>query len=99
MHIERHRIFSDIPGDVAVDFRVEFQSMLSGRATKAQTPSPKVTKPPKNRRAALGKRFPEDSFKGLFGCKRTRIQIEIDYSSVILIPFFFRSFDSISTII
>lgn len=31
-----HRVFSDIPSDSTVDFQVEFRSMLSGRAMKAQ---------------------------------------------------------------
>jgi len=37
---------SDILGDVVVDFQVEFRSMLSGRAMKAQTLSKSSEAPP-----------------------------------------------------
>lgn len=50
--------------------------------------SPKVTKPPKNRQAALGNDFPKTRLQ-VFRCKRTQIQIEIGYLSMVLIQFFF----------
>jgi len=54
------RIFSDILGDVAVDFR----SMLSGRTMKAQTLS-KSSEASQESSNSTRKRFPDDSFKDL----------------------------------
>lgn len=59
-----HRIFSNIPDDIAVDFQVEFRSMLSGRAMKAQTLS-KSSEAFQESPSSTRKRFSEDSFKGL----------------------------------
>lgn len=58
-----HRIFSNILGDIAVDFQAEFRSMLSGRAMKAQTLS-KSSEASQESPSSTRKRFPEDSFKG-----------------------------------
>lgn len=55
---------SDIPCDVVVDFQVEFRSMLSGRAMKAQTLSKSSEASPR-----IAKQHSEAIFRKLIRCK------------------------------
>lgn len=83
--LNAHRIFSDIPGSVTVDFQVSIDAIWPSHES-ANSPR-KVAKPPKNRQAAFESDFTRTHSR-VSQCKRARgfksndAQMEIVYSSM-----------------